>query len=413
MAESFSKTQRLFLSALAAGVRGKELCLTAEDASCAELTELSTLARAHKLLPLVFESVRRSPAAQNCARWQGETKNAVIRQVFVQTAASESLFQVTEALQKAGLRILCVKGALCRNLYPAPELRPSRDEDILVHPDDFPACCDVLGALGFSCGKNASGESPVLAFTSGVSPLCIELHKSLFPEDSEVYGPFNRFFSEAFEHAETYTLGSRTLASLSPTDFLLYLILHAYKHFVHSGFGVRQVCDIALWADRFSEQIDWERLFAKCRDARAAVFAAAVFETGRKYLGISPRLGSGLETLHPDPDPLLSDLLSAGVYGSSDEDRLHSSSVTLASVAADRKQKRESLAPVIFPGAKKLSARYPVLENHAYLLPFCWLHRLAAYGSKTLSARFRPKPGKSLKIARHRNELLRFYGIIG
>ena len=412
MAESFSKTQRLFLSALAAGVKGKELCLTAEDASCTELSGLSALALAHKLLPLIFESVRRSPAAQSCARWQSETKNAVIRQVFVQTAASESLFQVTEALQKAGLRALCVKGALCRSLYPSPDLRPSRDEDLLVHPDDFPACCDTLAALGYSCGKNASPDSPVLTFTSGVSPLCIELHRSLFPEDSEVYGSFNGFFAEAFDRAETYKLGSRTLASLSPTDFLLYLILHAYKHFVHSGFGVRQVCDIALWAERFSEQIDWERLFAKCRDVRAAVFAAAVFETGRKYLGICPRLGSGLATLHPDPAPLLSDLLSAGVYGSANEDRLHSSPVTLASVAADRSRKRESLAPVIFPGVKRLSVRYPVLKSHAYLLPFCWIHRLASYGSKTVSARSRLKPGESLKIARKRTELLRLYEII-
>lgn len=35
---------------------------------------------------------------------------------------------------------------------------------------------------------------------------------------------------------------------MNASDHLFYLICHALKHFYHSGFGIRQVCDILLFA---------------------------------------------------------------------------------------------------------------------------------------------------------------------
>lgn len=36
---------------------------------------------------------------------------------------------------------------------------------------------------------------------------------------------------------------------LAPTDHLLCLLCHAYKHFLYAGFGIRHVCDIGIFAE--------------------------------------------------------------------------------------------------------------------------------------------------------------------
>ena len=53
------------------------------------------------------------------------------------------------------------------------------------------------------------------------------------------------------------------------TDHLLYLILHALKHFLYSGFGIRQVCDIALFSERYRDEIDWSRVKTELQSVSA------------------------------------------------------------------------------------------------------------------------------------------------
>ena len=40
-----------------------------------------------------------------------------------------------------------------------------------------------------------------------------------------------------------------TIRILAPTDHLLCLLCHAYKHFLYAGFGIRHVCDIGIFAE--------------------------------------------------------------------------------------------------------------------------------------------------------------------
>ena len=70
--------------------------------------------------------------------------------------------------------------------------------------------------------------------------------------------------------------------------FFFYLICHAFKHFLHSGFGIRQVCDIILFANAYGDAIDWERVLKQCREIQADLFAAALFGIGEKYLTFDP-----------------------------------------------------------------------------------------------------------------------------
>ena len=149
--------------------------------------------------------------------------------------------------------MLTVKGIICRELYPKPDYRISGDEDILVDKTQFEKCHKALLEFGMKPvkkGINIGTEYEVSYMKPG-SPLYIEVHKSLFPPESEVYGDFNRFFMRSAENPARILAEGTEILSLDYTEHLFYLTCHAYKHFLHSGFGIRQVCDIIMYSNTY------------------------------------------------------------------------------------------------------------------------------------------------------------------
>ncbi len=102
------------------------------------------------------------------------------------------------------------------------------------------------------------------------------------------------------------------------------------------------------------------------------------------------------------------------MFGSATGGRLHSSTVTLNAVAADRRGKRAKANPVksLFPGAKSLQGRYPYLSRRPYLLPVAWVSRIWGYARETAAGEGSSSTAESLKIADQRIDLFRKYRII-
>ena len=198
--------------------------------------------------------------------------------------------------------------------------------------------------------------------------------------------------------------------TMPPHEHLLYLILHAYKHFVYSGIGLRQFCDIGLWARAYHDQIDWQRLHDQCASVHAATFAAAAFRIARTYLDIDFDL-PGLWVGDVDVEPLLHDTLCGGVYGSNSYTRLHSSTVTLNAVKASRTGEKSSVLRTVFPKRAYLERRYPYLKKRPYLLPVAWVQRIAHYAGEKQSGADNSASG-SIKLAKGRIELMKRYEII-
>ena len=235
-------------------------------------------------------------------------------------------------------------------------------------------------------------------------PLYIELHRHLFDSAEDAHDELNHFFVDI---APVEVDGFLTMP---PHEHLLYLILHAYKHFVYSGIGLRQFCDIGLWARAYHDQIDWQRLHDQCASVHAATFAAAAFRIARTYLDIDFDL-PGLWVGDVDVEPLLHDTLCGGVYGSNSYTRLHSSTVTLNAVKASRTGEKSSVLRTVFPKRAYLERRYPYLKKRPYLLPVAWVQRIAHYAGEKQSGADNSASG-SIKLAKGRIELMKRYGII-
>ena len=398
---TLTTTERQFLHIAKAAVSSGEL-----PAENVDWPAIFTLANQQKLLPILFETVRKMPVAEENAALFAVTKQQVIGQVLNQTVRSAEFADLYQKLRSAGLHPIVVKGQLCSRLYPLKDHRISADDDLHIPDVEFMVCHEQLLANGLTTDTPADELSTAdeVSYTKKDSPLYIELHRHLFDSAEDAHDELNHFF------VDINPVEIDGFLAMPPHEHLLYLLLHAYKHFVRSGIGLRQFCDIGLWAREYHTEIDWQRLREQCESVHAAAFAAAAFRIAREYLGIEFDLPAPWNT-SIDVEPLLHDTLCGGVYGSNDLTRLHSSTVTLNAVKASRTGEKSSVLRTVFPKREYLERNYPYLKKRPYLLPVAWAQRLAHYASEKQSGADSSASG-SIKLAKERIELMKRYDIM-
>ena len=368
---------------------------------------LISLSMEQKVLPLVYDVIHSQlplPQLRTTAR----------HHIMVQTMKTDSFIRLYEKFRANGVRPIVVKGIVCRSLYPKPDLRPSSDEDILVDPYQLAKVVNTLEQYGLSTSET-DPNAYEFPFRSRKDPLYIELHRSLFQPKSDSYGHWNELFSDVFGSDYEIEYLNTRIRTLTPTQHLLYLICHALKHFVHSGFGIRQVSDMVLFANHYGHDIDWKLLHEQCKRIHAECFAASVFEIGFRYLTFDPDLAcypAYWRSIAADPSNLLDDMLCSGIYGTVSATRQHSSNMTLNAMRSDGGVgQKSSILRSIFPAAKDISGQYPYLNRNPILLPCAWIHRICKYG-KELFSNQNSSAIESVQIGKQRVELLRQYGVI-
>ena len=398
---TLTTTETQFLHIAKAAISGGDL-----PAEKVDWPAIFTLANQQKLLPILFEAARKTPAAEENAALFAVTKQQVIGQVLNQTVRSAEFSDLYHKLRSAGLHPIVVKGQLCSRLYPLKDHRISADDDLYIPDAEFMTCHKQLLANGLTTDTPADelASADEVSYTKNGSPLYIELHRRLFDSSEDAHDELNHFFA-SLKPVET-----DSFLAMPPHEHLLYLLLHAYKHFVRSGIGLRQFCDIGLWALEYHDEIDWQRLHDQCASVHAATFAAAAFRIARDYLGIDFDLPMPWDA-SIDVEPLLHDTLCGGVYGSNDLTRLHSSTVTLNAVKASRTGEKSSVLRTVFPKREYLERRYPYLKKRPYLLPVAWVQRIAHYASEKQAGTDNSASG-SIKLGKERIELMKRYGIM-
>jgi len=407
-----TRTDTALLNAIRVGLRGKPL---ADDPSLAadEWAALLRRSREQELLPLVYEAVYRCPSFRLLDRSvREEYRTQALQSATRQITQTNELLTLLLDAHSSGLDPVVIKGVVLRSLYPLPMLRPSVDEDLLVRPEEYAAYHRFLLVQGLSADDPAADISAAreLSYHKENSPTYIELHTTPFPPDSEAYGACNALFTGALDRTVTVQIEDVPVRTLAPTDHLLYLICHAYKHLLHGGIGIRQICDAAMFTAAYDGEMNWDHILSACHSVRIDRFSAAMFRIAQRYLGFDmPPSFAGIEA---DETDLLEDILTGGLYGTADIDRLHSSTLTLDAVAADRTGKRRGgvLRSVFLP-LRSMSGHFPYLRRYPVLLPVAWGQRAWGYLTRKKGGQS-VHPAQSIRIGKARIALLRKYGII-
>lgn len=311
--------------------------------------------------------------------------------------------KLTDAFERASVRYVIVKGVVCRELYSVPDARNSADEDIFILHDDLDAAESVLTSLGFS--KSGSDDSDVVHWFDRSSALHIELH---FKLTSKLSSSLEPYFTEQIKHRISYPIGTSHVYTFAPTTNLVFMVSHAQKHFIAGGFGIRTLCDTALFAVKYVSHIDKDELYAKLSSINAVTFFHQLLAIARDYLFIDTSAWDIADVAAGND--LLDDILKAGIYGQSTLARRHSSSLSV--VAAENGESTANIIRVIFPPANTISSRYPFVKKHPLLLPIGWFKRIADYSRELAhSKKDENSPKATVLLHKKRSELIKKYGI--
>ena len=162
--------------------------------------------------------------------------------------------------------------------------------------------------------------------------------------------------------------------------------------------------------------IDWDYILESCCEIHADVFAASLFDIGRKKLNFDPERANYPESwksIDADGTDLLEDLLDGGVFGDSSMSRKHSSNITLKAVTEDKKGNKagKSLINSLFPERRYMEKNYTYLKRYPFLLPAAWASRIRKYLKETKQVSGNDVRA-SIEIGNHRVDLMKKYKII-
>lgn len=407
-------TQKELLKILKRAVRGESCDSCGKDVDFTELHHLSVI---HHISAIIYDAVGKECAqtsdfAQEAAFWKREVK----RDVFLQVRRTAYFLQTYKKLCNIGIKPLVVKGILCRELYPNPDYRLSGDEDLLIRVEDFHRCDRFLKKAGYQREELETKQIPQeVSYFHPQTGVYMEVHMSLFPEESNAYGYLNREFRNVFKRYTAELIQNVKIYTLNPSDHFFYLICHSFKHFLHSGFGIRQVCDMMLFAEHYGKDIEWKDIDKKLDKLGMLIFWRNLEAIAYEYLGFDRKKACMPETtekIEIDFGDLLLDLLKSGVYGGSSMERRHSANITLQAAAQGRKNTVASIKASLFPSRSYMERNYVWLKKAPYLISAAWFLRVAEYiRSYVRYSKEGPKV-ISLEIGMERVELLRKYGVI-
>ena len=392
-----------------------------------DLNKELALASRHSLLPLVVEYLLETNAASpgSVPLPERTVIDSARTKVIHQTQRTADLGLLLSHLEKAGLRPVIMKGIVCRDLYPVPSQRPSVDEDFLIRPQEADDYRREMTAYGFvpENDKGGAAEQDEVTYVSRSCRMTVEVHTYPFPRDQKAYAHLNKWLEGAVDRAVEQRCGRIDLLTLCPTDHLIYMLFHVYKHFLHGGFGIRQVCDIGLFSEKNIDKIDWDRVRTACRDAGIYKFCEAVFAVAARHLLGETPLATVLDAdmlAGIDEMPLLDDIMESGVYGASTMSRMHSSTITLG--AAEKALNKTNsggakagLLKTVFPPLDYMRGAYPFVRKSPLLLPAGWAVRIFRYLKEHRRLK-KLKTGdsavRSIRMGKDRVELMKLYGIV-
>lgn len=199
-------------------------------------------------------------------------------------------------LREAGVETVVLKGAGAAVWYPVPEYREFGDVDLLLlDPADEERAAAALERIGAKRNAEQNVERHV-SFT-GTDGIRVELHRSVVADFGD------RHVNGIVAQAQSCLRGHVTEKELLPGVSLpvaedglqaFFLLLHMLQHHLRKGFGLRLLCDWAVFWNRAVEQEQLELYLDLTRRSGTAGFSRLVTQTCETYLGLEQRFAAPL-----------------------------------------------------------------------------------------------------------------------
>ena len=377
---------------------------------------LVQLSKDHNLLPIFVEGASKHLSYISRLEYEGEAKECMVA-VVAQIRCTSAFLKLYKSFINAGLMPIVVKGLICRQLYgDFRDHRPSSDEDILVRACEYEKAKKVLIENGYvaeveDVTKEQLERIQEISFTHPKDRLHIELHLNPMGRENDLRAKMSDYFVDVFEDYRDVEISGVMVRTLNHQDHLLFLILHAFRHFLAGGFGIRQMLDILLYYETYELEIDSQYLYNVLKTFHAETFWGDMIQLGNSYFGFHL---SVMQTPNC-PQELLEDMIRCGAFGNkTSADRTAERTISFATGNHLRNKKSNSISMIwraIFPKRVFLLNISPYLEKRPWLLPVAWVQRWGRFLRRSCNNDGNLAT-QSMKLSQRRMKLLKKYDLV-
>lgn len=262
--------------------------VTAQLMQAEDWDYLLRIAKDHRLGAMLHNRLKRDDLAHIVPeRVLTSLKAAYRKSALRSLVVYRELAKVTQLLEAEGIPSIALKGAyLARFAYPDPALRPMRDIDLLLKPEQAIKAFELLKSQGYRV-YDAVPETvftnlihlPPLISSEGIA---IELHRRLFEPEFGLE-PSTDSESTLWESCLFENVGGIQVRFLSTETLLLHLCIHAtISH--HFNLGTLALADVAFLVK--THVIDWHKFLEMVSTGGWQRCALALLYLAKKNLGV-------------------------------------------------------------------------------------------------------------------------------
>ena len=328
--------------------------LTAEDCDA-----ILSIGKRQSIQPILYRGLKKCVAREEAIR---DFDKARMRQTYLAVQFMEAAKAIGAALDECGILYVLLKGAVIRNLYPAPELRTSSDIDVLVHEEDLDRAVEVLEERT-DLKKLQRDFHDISMINSRVH---LELHFTLKHAAENI----DWLLVRAWDFAAPTGEGSRW--AFSPEYQIFYVTAHMSKHFTNGGLGIRPFID--LWLLRHKTQFDEATVRKMCEECSILAFYEQCCALSEVWFA---------NAAHTETSRMLEGFcLSGCVYGS---DHFYN--------AGMQRSKRgwRYIVSRVFPPVDEIKAYYPEELGKEHSAAYYYRKRFTSWLSRSRRAELKAK----------------------
>ena len=386
-----TQTQKILLGVLSHALTGTEYAPPVDT----DWSALFAESKAQAVAPLVFSSISQyCTDAEAFQEWKAVTIRSLQKNRIIQFEHG----QLHQLLTEHGIPYTIIKGCASARDYPDPLLRAMGDVDFLIPDAHWEQTRELLVRQGFT----VSGEDHDFHMAFHKNKFSMEMHHEPFGLKGKGTAALQGLVPELVDKSVLVDCDGVVFRMPDPFGHGTVLLLHAYRHLIDTGIGVRHLCDWATFISRFTES-QFVEIFQERFEALGIWKLAQIFSaTASRYLSIPYQTWMG-ENDEQTCQMLMVDIFDGGNFGSGKGERTTQN----ASLYEQEKQLASANSTIqMLRGLNKTAiTRYPRLMSIAILRPFGWLILGIRYIFRVATGRRRKAPSNTMQMVNLRKKL--------
>lgn len=291
------------------------------------------------------------------------------------TLFDQETVKLIDFFEKEKIWYLPLKGSVIKNMYPSPDLREMNDVDILIDPNGREKTREFMLAEGYTIKPPEEGQTEEDGNSDEYIKdpfLFFEIHKFLIedyrsPKQAEY---FNNIKNRLVRDGDGYSY------HFTDEDFYLYMISHAYKHFIGNGIGLRFLMDVYVYLNK-KDSLDFEYIENKCSEFDIQGFESDIRKLSSMIFDLDQSFS--LDDLAPSQRKMLEGCLVSETFGTL-EGRWKSETYKMTENANNDLTKRDYIKKRIFPDERWYRIHHPFVARHKILKGPFVIYRLVVLG---------------------------------